>query len=61
MIELNESHASFCEPARQQAVEAYGARVERVAGNYDDSVHQVDHDGRQNTWQIVSDTSYPGY
>ncbi len=48
-------------PARQQAVEIYGARVERVAGNYDDSVHQVDHDARQNDWQIVSDTSYPGY
>ena len=48
-------------PARQGAVEAFGASVVRVAGNYDDSVRQADHDAKANGWHIVSDTSYPGY
>jgi len=46
---------------RQEAVEAFGAKVVRVAGNYDDSVRQADHDAKANGWHIVSDTSYPGY
>ena len=46
---------------RQEAVEAFGAKVVRVAGNYDDSVRQADHDAKTNGWHIVSDTSYPGY
>ena len=48
-------------PGRQEAVEAFGAKVVRVAGNYDDSVRQADHDAKANGWHIVSDTSYPGY
>ena len=47
--------------ARQEAVEAFGATVVRVAGNYDDSVRQADHDAKASGWHIVSDTSYPGY
>jgi len=47
--------------ARQEAVEAFGATVVRVSGNYDDSVRQADHDAKTNGWHIVSDTSYPGY
>ena len=48
-------------PGRQEAVEAFGAKVVRVPGNYDDSVRQADHDAKANGWHIVSDTSYPGY
>jgi len=47
--------------ARQEAVEAFGATVIRVDGNYDDSVRQADLDAKENGWHIVSDTSYPGY
>ena len=47
--------------ARQKAVERYGAKVVRVKGNYDNSVHKADHDAKENNWHIVSDTSYPGY
>ncbi len=57
MIYMHE-HVSL---ARREAVEAYGAQVVRVAGNYDDSVRQADQDAKDNGWQIVSDTSYPGY
>ena len=45
---------------RQEAVEAFGAKVVRVPGNYDDSVRQADQDAKANSWHIVSDTSYPG-
>lgn len=46
---------------RRAAMAAYGAEVVRVAGNYDDSVHQAQSDADANGWFIVSDTSYPGY
>ena len=46
---------------RQEAVELHGARVQRVKGNYDDSVHAADADARSNGWRVVSDTSWPGY
>ena len=48
-------------PGRQRAVEAYGARVHRVKGNYDDSVRQAAADARRHGWHVVSDTSWPGY
>ena len=48
-------------PGRVSAIEALGARVVRVAGNYDDSVRQVAEAAKQNGWQVVSDTSYGGY
>lgn len=47
--------------ARADAIAAYGARVIRVAGNYDDSVRAAAADAATNGWTIVSDTSYPGY
>ncbi len=32
-----------------------------VDGNYDDAVRQCEQDARANGWQVVSDTSWPGY
>lgn len=46
---------------RAEAVEAYGAEVVRVDGNYDESVRQAADDAAANGWFIVSDTSYEGY
>tara|TARA_R110002167_G_scaffold98718_7_gene259398 strand:- start:17918 stop:19108 length:1191 start_codon:yes stop_codon:yes gene_type:complete len=46
---------------RKQAMEAFGAEVIRIRGNYDDSVRQADLDAKANHRIIVSDTSYPGY
>lgn len=53
-------HATVSE-GRKQAIERYGARVERVAGNYDDSIKHADRAAAENGWFVVSDTSYPGY
>jgi diaminopropionate ammonia-lyase len=47
--------------AREAAIAAYGATVIRVQGNYDDSVTRAAEDARANGWQVISDTSYPGY
>ncbi len=47
--------------ARKQAIEAFGAEVRRVDGNYDDSVRQCAVDAAQHGWTVISDTSYPGY
>ena len=47
--------------ARADAIAAYGAKVIRVAGNYDDSVRAAAAKAAANGWTIVSDTSYPGY
>ena len=46
---------------RKEAMEAYGAEVIRITGNYDDSVRQADMDAKANNRIIVSDTSYEGY
>lgn len=46
---------------RKQAMEALGAEVIRITGNYDDSIKQADRDARAHGRIIVSDTSYPGY
>jgi diaminopropionate ammonia-lyase len=46
---------------RQQAIEAFGAEVIRIAGNYDASVRQADADAKAHGRMIVSDTSYEGY
>lgn len=53
-------HAEVSE-GRKAAMEAYGATVVRVDGNYDESVRQAAADAEANGWFIVSDTSYPGY
>ena len=53
-------HATVSE-GRKRAIEAFGAEVRRVDGNYDDSVHQCAADAAEHGWTVVSDTSYPGY
>lgn len=46
---------------REAAIARYGAEVRRVAGTYDDAVHQAAADAAREGWVVVSDTSYPGY
>lgn len=53
-------HATVSE-GRKQAIEAFGAEVRRVPGNYDDSVRAAQEAADANGWFVVSDTSYPGY
>ncbi len=47
--------------ARIVAIEEYDAEVRVVDGNYDDAVRQCERDARANGWQVISDTSWPGY
>ncbi len=53
-------HATVSE-GRKRAIEAFGAEVRRVDGNYDDSVRQCAIDAERRGWTVISDTSYPGY
>ena len=53
-------HATVSE-GRKRAMEDLGAVVHRVAGNYDESVHQIAADAEAHGWLVVSDTAYPGY
>ncbi len=53
-------HATVSQ-ARKQAIESFGARVVRTAGNYDDSVRAAQETATREGWFVVSDTSYPGY
>ena len=46
---------------RIRAIESNGARVEVIKGTYDDAVRQVNIDAQKNGWQVISDTSWPGY
>ena len=46
---------------RQQAMQALGAEVIRIDGNYDESVRQAASEADLHHRIIVSDTSYPGY
>ncbi len=46
---------------REAAIAAYGARVIRNPGNYDEAVHRAAHDAEHNGWTVISDTSYEGY
>jgi len=46
---------------REAAIAAHGARIVRIAGNYDDSVEEAARLAAANGWQVVSDTSYEGY
>ena len=46
---------------RADAIRAFGARVVRVDGEYDDAVARAARDARANGWTVISDTSYPGY
>lgn len=47
--------------AREASIAHYGAEIIRVPGSYDDAVRQCTLTSAQNNWQIVSDTSWPGY
>lgn len=46
---------------RERAISAYGARIVRIAGNYDESVVCAAQLAQANGWYVVSDTSYDGY
>ena len=48
-------------PGRADAIAALGAEVVRAGRTYDDSVRICAEAARANDWQIVSDTSWPGY
>ncbi len=45
---------------REDAIAAYGARIVRIAGDYDDSVEEAARLAAQNGWQVVADTSSAG-
>ncbi|WP_269503217.1 PLP-dependent lyase/thiolase [Burkholderia sp. IMCC1007] len=46
---------------REHAIAAHGARIVRIAGNYDESVVHAAELADENGWYVVSDTSYDGY
>ncbi|WP_175714232.1 diaminopropionate ammonia-lyase [Burkholderia ambifaria] len=46
---------------REHAIAAHGARIVRIAGNYDESVVHAAQLAHENGWHVVSDTSYDGY
>lgn len=46
---------------RIKAIERNNGKVIVVDGNYDDAVRQVFIDAQKNGWEVVSDTSLPGY
>ncbi|MEI6759629.1 MAG: diaminopropionate ammonia-lyase [Betaproteobacteria bacterium] len=46
---------------REAPIAALGAEIVRITGNYDASVHEAARLAAANGWQVVSDTSYPGY
>ncbi len=46
---------------REAAIRAFGAEIVRVEGNYDASVRAASLAAEENGWQLVSDTSWPGY
>lgn len=47
--------------ARVRAIEGFGARVERVAGTYDESVRACARDAARSGRRVISDTAYAGY
>ncbi len=48
-------------PARVLNIRRENATVEVIDGTYDDAVEKIKADSARNGWQIVSDTSWPGY
>ena len=52
------SHVSV---SREKEIAKYGAIVNRIDGNYDDSVHIADKTALEKGYFTVSDTSYEGY
>jgi diaminopropionate ammonia-lyase len=47
--------------ARIRAIESNGAKVVVIEGTYDDAVRKVNDDAHKHGWQVISDTSWPGY
>lgn len=47
--------------ARIKAIESHGAKVVIIDGTYDDAVRRINTDAQANGWQVISDTSWPGY
>jgi diaminopropionate ammonia-lyase len=47
--------------ARIAAIARFGAQMIRVDGTYDDSVVEAARVAAQESWTVVSDTSWPGY
>jgi diaminopropionate ammonia-lyase len=48
-------------PARIENIRREGAEVRIIEGTYEDAVRQCDAESRENGWQVISDTGYPGY
>ncbi len=48
-------------PARVENLRREGARVELVAGSYDEAVARCARESAERGWQVVSDTGYSGY
>jgi len=46
---------------REKTIARYGAEVNRIEGNYDDSVRIAAEVAEENSYYVVSDTSYEGY
>lgn len=46
---------------RKLAMEAFGAEVRRIDGDYDLSLKVCEKEASANGWFVVSDASYPGY
>ena len=46
---------------RQKAMEDLEATVNRISGNYDESLQICIKDAGENNWHVISDTSYEGY
>jgi diaminopropionate ammonia-lyase len=52
------SHSAAARVAR---IKAEGARVELVAGTYDDAVRRCAEESARHGWQVVADVGYEGY
>ena len=48
-------------PARVEAIRGEGAEVVLVDGDYDAAVRRCAEEATRHGWQVVSDTSWPGY
>jgi diaminopropionate ammonia-lyase len=46
---------------RESAIAAFGARIVRVAGDYDESVRRARQEAEESGHLLVADTSFPGY
>ena len=46
---------------REKTMQAFGAQVIRIEGNYDETVHLAAKSAEDHGWFVISDTSYEGY